>query len=232
MLAIREKGFLLVLFCSLYACAPDTVKELPSTPVTIEEPMELDSSTVSCMALHYQYTNHKKFLNWTNGADSLRRAYGLENQTILRIIDDTTRVLELLTINDILRGHEFANSDALKTMADTSGFIGTPTVYLLNAVHMEKKKVGATCMLLQHDVRDFKEWRSGFEEYSAQNDDENLKALCIFNTYQDPRKVSVLMEIQNLEMAKELVSSPETIAMMRAMGATTDPKMTLLEVWR
>lgn len=232
MSTIKQKGFLLIVLCSVYSCNNDTVEELPSTPVTIKEPISLDSSTISCIALHYQYTDHKKFLNWIEGADSLRKAFGLKKQTVLRIIEDTTRVLELLTIKDIVRGHEFAESSALKEVADISGFIGTPTVYLLNAVKLQDKVVGATCMLLQHSVRDFNEWRKNFEIYNAGNDNKDVRALCIFSTYQDPNEVSVLMEIKNIDEAKALVNSPEMVASMRAMGATSDPKMTLLEVWR
>ena len=40
------------------------------------------------------------------------------------------------------------------------------------------------------------------------------------------------MEIKNVEMAKVIAVSPEIIETMRSMGATTEPKMTLLEVWR
>ena len=221
-----------MLLCCLSACSPEKPTELPETLIPVNESIDPDSTTIACIALNYQYTDLQKLLNWIDGGDSLRKAYGLTRHSVFRQIEDTTRVLELLRVDKFARGYEFANSTDLQKLADKYGFIGRPTVYLLNAVHMLEKTVGATCMLLQHDVRDFREWRKGFEKHNAVNDDENIKALCIFNTYKNPTKVSVLMEIKSIELAKSLVSSPETVAMMRGMGATTDPKMTILEVWR
>jgi len=171
-------------------------------------------------------------LNWIDGADSLRSAYGLKAHSVFRILDDTSHVLELLTVDNMASGYEFANSTHLKKVAESSGFVGRPTVYLLNAVHMGNTDKSATCMLLQHDVQDFNTWRRDFEEYNRVNDNDNMRALCIFSTYKNPNKASVLMEIKNVEMAKMLASSPELDSTMRAMGAITKPRMTLLEVWR
>ena len=231
-LRILDKGYLLILFCCLAACGPETPSELPEVLMPTEEGMLVDSAVISCVALHYQYTDHQKFLSWINGADSLRKSYGLHNHSVLRLIEDTTRVLELLTVDNMARGNDFAISTHIKNITDTYGFLGRPTVYLLNAVQMADKGMSSTCMLLQHDVRNFQEWKAGFEKYNAGNENGNVRALCLFSTYRKPNKVSVLMEIKSVEIGKELVSNPEIIATIRSLGAITEPKMTLLEVWR
>jgi len=226
------KRLLPILLCCTLACNSENRKELPSSLIIAETALDADSTTMSCVVLNYQYLDHHKFLNWIDGSDSLRNVYGLKAHSIFRILNDTSRVLELLTVDNIANGFEFANSSHLKEVAESSGFVGRPTVYLLNAVHMGNKDKSATCMLLQHDVRDFNTWRKDFEAYNKVNDNENMRALCIFSTYKNPKKASVLMEIKNVEMAKMMASSPELDSTMRAMGATTKPRMTLLEVWR
>ncbi|MBL4752771.1 MAG: hypothetical protein JKY52_04100 [Flavobacteriales bacterium] len=226
------KRLLPILLCFTIACNSDRHKELPSALLTSEAAMDADSLSMSCVVLNYQYLDHNKFLNWIDGSDSLRSAFGLKAHSIFRILNDTSRVLELLTVDNIANGYDFARSSQLKQITESSGFVSRPTVYLLNAVHMGDKEKSATCMLLQHDVQDFDTWRKDFEAYNRVNDNDNMRALCIFSTYKNPNKASVLMEIKNVEMAKMMASSPELDSTMRAMGATTKPRMTLLEVYR
>ena len=223
--------FLTILVAFLIsACSTSEDQQLETRFELPEEIVEEDSVLMHCMAIQQRVIDYKKWQKGFNEHDSLRDAYGLSVLNVFRFAEDTNKIMVLLEIEDLEKAFEYAAlSEVWYGMKDL-GVIGQPVVNVLNAIHIEKKQKDSHCILIQHDVADHKKWKEHFLDYNRNNKNENISALCLFYFNDNPQKVSVLLEVSDFEIGKQLVSSESAKKDMREMGAITEPVLTLLTV--
>lgn len=223
--------FLTILVAFLFsACSTSEDQQLETPFELAEKIVEEDSVLMHCMAIQQRVADFKKWQNGFNEHDSLRDAYGLSVLNVYRFAEDTNKVMVMLEIKDLEKAFKYAASSEVWHGMKDLGVIGQPVVNVLNAIHIEEKHKGTHCILVQHDVADHKKWKERFLDYNRNNENENISALCLFYFHDNPEKVSVLLEVSEFEIGKQLVSSESVKKDMREMGAVTEPVLTLLTV--
>ena len=223
--------FLTILVAFLFSACSTSEDQQPETSFDLtEQIVEEDSVLMHCMAIQQRVIDFEKWQKGFHEHDSLRDAYGLSVLNVFRSAEDTNKVMVLLEIVDLEKAFKYAASSELWYGMKDVGVIGQPVVNVLNAIHIEEKQKGSYCILVQHDVADHKIWKERFLEYNQNNDNENISALCLFYFNNNPQKVSVLLEVSEFEIGKQLVSSESAKKDMREMGAITEPVLTLLTV--
>jgi hypothetical protein len=60
----------------------------------------------------------------------------------------------------------------------------------------------ATYMLVRHKVREFSEWKRGYDDHSPKRKDAGLTEKYLLQNEQDPNEVIVLFEASDLDKAK------------------------------
>jgi len=223
--------FLTILLAFLFSACSTSEDQQLETPFELAVRMvEEDSVLMHCMAIQQRVANFEKWQNGFDEHDSLRDAYGLSVLNVFRFAEDTNKVMVLLEIKDLEKAIKYgASSEVWYGMQDL-GVIGRPVVNVLNAIHIEEKQKSTHCILVQHDVADHKKWKERFVDYSRNNENEHVSALCLFYFNDNPKKISVLLEVSEFEIGRQIVHSESAKKDMRAMGATTEPVLTLLTV--
>lgn len=223
--------FLTILVAFLFsACSTSEDQQLESSFDLTEEIVEEDSVLMHCMAIQQRVVSFEKWQKGFHDNDNLREAYGLSVLNVFRFAEDSNKVMVLLEIEDLEKAYKYAASSEVRYGMKDLGVIGQPVVNVLNAIHIEKKQKDTHCILIQHDVADHKKWKEHFLDYNQNNKNENISALCLFYFNDNPQKVSVLLEVSDFEIGKQLVSSESAKNDMREMGAITEPVLTLLTV--
>lgn len=86
----------------------------------------------------------------------------------------------------------------------------------------------ASYMLVRHKVRDFDEWKSGYDDHRPKRDEAGLNEMHLFRNAQDPNEVVALFEANNLDNAKAFASSDELKEAMQKVGVIDKPDIYFL----
>ncbi len=78
-------------------------------------------------------------------------------------------------------------------------------------------------------VEDYAKWKSGFDGHRAKQKAAGQKTYQIFRTEDDPNKIVVLAEWDNLDNAREFLQSQELQEAMQQAGVIGKPDICLLE---
>jgi len=212
----------------LFACSGEGEVEL-ETPYEFEVKMEsLDSVLMHCVSFQHAITDYKKWAAGFELHDTVLEKYDLSVMAIFRFAEDTNRVMVVMGAGDLGKAYEYSKSEATLEQMKAIGAVETPEIHILNAVHKGKKSENAKCMLVQHEVEDYKKWKEGFLQFDANNSHKGVSPVCVFYFHEDPSKVSILFEVESFDLGMEVFTSNSTRAAMKRMGALSDPVITLL----
>ncbi|NIP25041.1 MAG: cyclase [Phycisphaerae bacterium] len=87
----------------------------------------------------------------------------------------------------------------------------------------------ATYMLVRHKVKDFSEWKPGYDEHLPKRDAAGLTEKYLLHSDQDPNEVVVLFEASNLDKAKAFAASEELQQAMQRVGVIDKPDIYFLK---
>lgn len=87
----------------------------------------------------------------------------------------------------------------------------------------------ATYMLVRHKVRDFSEWKRGYDEHLPKRNDADLTEKYLLHNDQDPNEVIVLFEAPDLDKAKAFASSDDLHETMKRVGVIDKPDIYFLK---
>jgi hypothetical protein len=76
----------------------------------------------------------------------------------------------------------------------------------------------ANFILIRHKVRDFNEWKPGFEGHASKRAEAGLSVKYVLRSADDQNEVVVLVEAADLNRAKAFVGSPELREAMQSLG--------------
>jgi quinol monooxygenase YgiN len=83
-------------------------------------------------------------------------------------------------------------------------------------------------MLVQHKVRNFAEWKKGFDSAFALRKSSGELSSQIYQDASDPSKVTVLNKWDSVENAQKFAHSPELKAAMEKAGVEGAPNVSFL----
>ncbi len=73
----------------------------------------------------------------------------------------------------------------------------------------EENTIPKTYLLVRHQVTDFPHWKSVYDKDRSGRENAGLKELYLLHDIQDPDKLTLLFEIEDMEKAKAFLTSPE-----------------------
>ena len=82
--------------------------------------------------------------------------------------------------------------------------------------------------ILTHEVKDFTEWKKGFDSDAGNRDAMGVKIHGVFQDTDQPNFVTVISEVPSEEAIKGFLSNPDIKAMMAAAGVVGDPQVKIL----
>lgn len=86
----------------------------------------------------------------------------------------------------------------------------------------------ATYMLVRHQVRDFAEWKRGYDEHLPKRNDAGLKEKYLLHNDQEPNEVVILFEANDLARAKAFAESADLRETMQQVGVLGKPDIYFL----
>lgn len=86
----------------------------------------------------------------------------------------------------------------------------------------------ATYMLVRHKVRDFAEWKRGYNEHLPKRNDAGLTEKYLLHNDQDPNEVIAVFEASDLGRAREFAQSEDLRETMQRVGVVDKPDIYFL----
>jgi len=83
-------------------------------------------------------------------------------------------------------------------------------------------------MLVRHKVRDFSEWKPGYEAHLAKRKEAGLTEKYLMREADDPNEVVVLFEAKDLARAKQFAQSDDLRETMNKLGVIDKPEIHFL----
>lgn len=84
-------------------------------------------------------------------------------------------------------------------------------------------------VLIKHRVADFDIWKAAFDGFADNRRAGGEKSYRIFQPQNDPNKLHLLFEWENLDKAQEFLSSEALKAAMQEAGVTEPPDIVFLD---
>ena len=86
----------------------------------------------------------------------------------------------------------------------------------------------ATYMLVRHKVRDFTEWKRGYDEHLPKRNESGLKEKYVLHNDQEPNEVVILFEAADLVRARDFAESADLRETMQQAGVIDKPDIYFL----
>ena len=83
-------------------------------------------------------------------------------------------------------------------------------------------------MLIRHKVRDFKNWKAGYDAHLPKRTEAGLTEKYLLRSSDDPNEVVALFEAQDLGRAKTFAASAELREKMQEVGVVDTPDIYFL----
>jgi hypothetical protein len=87
----------------------------------------------------------------------------------------------------------------------------------------------ASYLLVRHKVRDFSEWKRGYDAHLPKRVEAGLGEKHLLRGAHDPNEVVILFEAQDLDRAKAFAESPDLRETMQKVGVVDRPDINFLK---
>ena len=84
-------------------------------------------------------------------------------------------------------------------------------------------------MLIHHDVRDYSQWKRGYDEHLPKRTEAGLTERYVLHGIDDGNEVVMLFEAKDLGRAKAFADSPDLHEVMEKNGVIGKPDVYFLE---
>jgi hypothetical protein len=82
--------------------------------------------------------------------------------------------------------------------------------------------------ILTHEVKDFTEWKKGFDSDEGNRSAMGVTIQGVFQDAENPNFVTVLSEVPSMEAIKGFLSNPDMKANMEKAGVIGEPQIKIL----
>lgn len=86
----------------------------------------------------------------------------------------------------------------------------------------------ASYMLVRHKVKDFSEWKTGYDNHRPKREEAGLTDRYLLHNANEPNEVIVLFEAKSLDSAKAFAGSEDLKATMQKAGVIDKPDIYFL----
>ncbi len=83
-------------------------------------------------------------------------------------------------------------------------------------------------VLISHEVRDFAEWKVGFDAHNAAREANGIRVIDVLVDAKNPNMVTGLLEASDLDKLNAMFSSPELKEAMEKGGVISAPEIKVL----
>ena len=85
-------------------------------------------------------------------------------------------------------------------------------------------------LLVRHTVEEYDRWKPVFDEHAPMRKDAGSKGGYIFRSADNPNEVVAIMEMEDLDRARQFVASDDLRQAMQKAGVTGPPEIRFLEL--
>lgn len=89
---------------------------------------------------------------------------------------------------------------------------------------------GMNCVIIQHDVADYNQWKTAFDKDAKRRDKAGLKEMLVLQEEANSNFVTVVLGISDLTSANTFFSDPTTAEVMGSAGVTSKPDFTFFNI--
>ena len=83
-------------------------------------------------------------------------------------------------------------------------------------------------VFISHKVADFDTWKTHFDAHEPKRQEAGMNAINVFRADEDPNDVTVQMEVNDFESARQFASSPDIKEIMEKAGVISQPEVRFL----
>jgi quinol monooxygenase YgiN len=210
------------------ACAPseEAVEPEVATPEAASEPLPPASVLISHPIADFDA--------WKIAFDrhmSARQEAGCLGHYLKRGVDDLDTVYMYCLATDAERLREFLEGDDLADEMRKAGVQGEPTITLMQP--MSRDLVSGRLLpgiIVMHEVQDYDAWRvvyDGFEDFRQAS---GIVGHAVSREYDDPNRVIVYHQAEELDALREFVESTELKETMERAGVVGEPEVHFIHV--
>ena len=178
------------------------------------------------MLMHFKVAD---FANWrskfeSKERDSIRRSYGLTNYVAGRGLDDSSRVIVFLKMEDATKAKELTASQGMKDRMKGAGVTGTPVFNYMETVMDDNSPIEQTNRLLMIEkIKDWSTWKKEFDQNKQARIDAGLIDRALGYAVDDPNQVMIVFAITDMAKAKAFLQSQDLKDKMARAGVEGKP---------
>lgn len=83
-------------------------------------------------------------------------------------------------------------------------------------------------VILSHEVKDFAEWKKGFEAGESMRAQAGIKTTGVYASVENPNHVTITTEFPNVEVVQEFLGNTQLQADMQQAGVIGKPEIKIL----
>ena len=196
-----------------------TTTEVAPEPVTPAKPSNV-------MLMQFKVTDYAKWLAKyeSKERDSIRGSYGLSNYVAGRGLDDPSKVVVILKMNDAKKAKELTASQGMKDRMKEAGVSSTPAFTYLEVVMDDNSSIPQTNRLMAtHKVKDWDAWKKEFDSNKQMRVDNGLIDRALGYSVDDKTQGLIVFAVTDMAKAKAFIQSAELKATMEKAGVLGKP---------
>ena len=85
-------------------------------------------------------------------------------------------------------------------------------------------------LLIHHTVEDYDRWKKAFDEHASMRQAAGSKGGYLFRSADDPNDVVLIVEMEDLDRARQFVGSDDLRKAMEGAGVTGPPEILFLNL--
>ena len=196
--------------------ATSTVAKVPETPTT--------TAPADIMLMQFKVADYAKWQAKFESRDSVRKPYGLTNYVAGRGLDDPSRVIAFLKMDDPNKAKELTASQGMKDRMKEAGVTGTPQFTYLETVMDDNSTIPQTNRLIMTaKVKDFDAWKKEFDSHKQARVDNGLIDRAIGYSVDDKQQVVIVFAVTDMAKAKAFLQSTDLKDKMDKAGVIGKP---------
>ena len=188
-----------------------------TTPTTTASPADI-------MLMQFKVADYAKWLSKFETRDSIRKPYGLTNYVVGKGLDDPSRVLVALKMDDPNKAKELTASQGMKDRMKEAGVTGTPTFTYLETVMDDNSTIPQTNrLMMMHKVKDWDAWKKEFDSHKQARIDAGLIDRALGYSVDDKQQVVIVFAVTDMAKAKAFLQSADLKDKMEKAGVVGKP---------
>jgi hypothetical protein len=215
----------------LYSCGSADDKKTEETTTTSTAVETVPQTTPpakpsNIMLMHFKVAD---FANWqskfeSKERDSIRRSYGLTNYVAGKGLDDPSRVIVFLKMENVNKAKELTASQGMKDRMKAAGVTSTPAFNYMETVMDDNSPIAQTNRLLMIEkIKDWSAWKKEFDQNKQSRIDAGLIDRALGYAVDDPNQVMIVFAITDMAKAKAFLQSQDLKDKMARAGVEGKP---------